>query len=190
MSSGFGAQRTELECRLHRDHRRCVGSPGREDRPGRRGGRALPDFHGLLAREGQRTECLYAFDLLHLRATDLEPRKPSVHSRPRVAETIRRRAASAHLPRSRSAHIPGMSLGSSDCRLGEPRQASCRAHRPERTGNYAISRYHVCNPSCACMSRSNETPQLCAFGSPPTLDDKSRSWFCSSGGMRCQRIAV
>jgi hypothetical protein len=31
----------------------------------------LPDFHGLLGRDGQRTACLYAFDLLHLRATDL-----------------------------------------------------------------------------------------------------------------------
>jgi hypothetical protein len=26
----------------------------------------LPDFHGLLGREGQRTACLYAFDLLRL----------------------------------------------------------------------------------------------------------------------------
>ena len=33
----------------------------------------LPDFHGLLGREGQRTACLYAFDLLHLRVTDLRP---------------------------------------------------------------------------------------------------------------------
>jgi bifunctional non-homologous end joining protein LigD len=33
----------------------------------------LPDFHGLLGREGQRTACLYAFDLLRLRATDLRP---------------------------------------------------------------------------------------------------------------------
>ena len=33
----------------------------------------LPDFHGLLGRDGQRTACLYAFDLLHLRATDLRP---------------------------------------------------------------------------------------------------------------------
>ena len=33
----------------------------------------LPDFHGLLGREGKRTACLYAFDLLHLRATDLRP---------------------------------------------------------------------------------------------------------------------
>jgi ATP-dependent DNA ligase len=30
----------------------------------------LPDFHGLLGRDGQRTACLYAFDLLHLRTTD------------------------------------------------------------------------------------------------------------------------
>ena len=27
----------------------------------------------LLGRDGQRTACLYAFDLLHLRATDLRP---------------------------------------------------------------------------------------------------------------------
>ena len=33
----------------------------------------LPDFHGLLGRDGKRTACLYAFDLLHLRATDLRP---------------------------------------------------------------------------------------------------------------------
>ena len=33
----------------------------------------LPDFHGLLGRGGQRTACLYAFDLLHLRTTDLRP---------------------------------------------------------------------------------------------------------------------
>jgi ATP-dependent DNA ligase len=33
----------------------------------------LPDFHGLLGRDGQRTACLYAFDPLHLRATDLRP---------------------------------------------------------------------------------------------------------------------
>ena len=33
----------------------------------------MPDFHGLLARDGQRTACLYAFDLLHLRVTDLRP---------------------------------------------------------------------------------------------------------------------
>ena len=32
----------------------------------------LPDFHGLLGRDGQRT-ALYAFDLLHLRTTDLRP---------------------------------------------------------------------------------------------------------------------
>jgi hypothetical protein len=36
-------------------------------------GQGLPDFHGLLGRDGQRTACLYAFDLLHLRATDLPP---------------------------------------------------------------------------------------------------------------------
>ena len=29
----------------------------------------LPDFHGLLGRDGQRTACLRAFDLLHLRAS-------------------------------------------------------------------------------------------------------------------------
>jgi hypothetical protein len=33
----------------------------------------LPEFHGLLGRDGQRTACLYAFDLLHLRVTDLRP---------------------------------------------------------------------------------------------------------------------
>jgi bifunctional non-homologous end joining protein LigD len=33
----------------------------------------LPDFHRLLARDGQASACLYAFDLLHLGREDLRP---------------------------------------------------------------------------------------------------------------------
>jgi bifunctional non-homologous end joining protein LigD len=33
----------------------------------------LPDFHRLMARDGQASACLYAFDLLHLGREDLRP---------------------------------------------------------------------------------------------------------------------
>src|SRR5829696_1337858 len=36
-------------------------------------GAGLPDFHGLMARDGQASACLYAFDLLHLGREDLRP---------------------------------------------------------------------------------------------------------------------
>ena len=51
----------------------------------------LSDFHGLLGREGQRAACLYAFDLLHLRATDL--RSVELAGRRAMLKKLIRRAA-------------------------------------------------------------------------------------------------
>jgi len=51
----------------------------------------LPDFHGLLGRDGQRTACLYAFDLLHLRVTDLRTVELVGH-RPMLKKLIRKAA--------------------------------------------------------------------------------------------------
>ena len=57
--------------RFRRDQRRCDGPSGHEDRPGRRGGRALPGGPALLGREGCARACLYAFDLLQVGDDDV-----------------------------------------------------------------------------------------------------------------------
>ena len=69
-------ERPGLVCRVHRHHGSIARASGRLVLHGEavaHCSEGLPDFHGLLGREGQRTACLYAFDLLHLRATDLRP---------------------------------------------------------------------------------------------------------------------
>lgn len=55
----------------------------------------LPDFHGLLGRDGQRTACLYAFDLLHLGADDV--RRLELCERRALLRAERRKAASAFI---------------------------------------------------------------------------------------------
>ena len=57
--------RAKLVGRVRRDHRRSDGPTVHQDRPGRRGGRAL------LRRSGCATACFYAFDLIHVDDEDL-----------------------------------------------------------------------------------------------------------------------
>src|SRR5215204_1998438 len=42
----------------------------------------MPDFHRLMARDGQASACLYAFDLLHLGREDLRPLEGLSSQRP------------------------------------------------------------------------------------------------------------
>jgi len=92
----------------------------------------LPDFHGLLGREGQRTACLYAFDLLHLRATDLRP--VELVGRRAMLKKLIRKAAPVLIFSEHMDAANGERMFRHACALGLEGIVSKRLDKPYKSG--------------------------------------------------------
>jgi len=104
----------------------------------------LPDFHRLMARDGQASACLYAFDLLHLGREDLRPLE--LVNRRGVLTMLVRKGAPALIFSEHMAAAEGDTMFRHACALGLEGIVSKRLDKPYASGR-CPSWVKVKNPS-------------------------------------------
>jgi len=92
----------------------------------------LPNFHRLMARDGQASACLYAFDILHLRATDLRP--VELVGRRAMLKKLIRKAGPALIFSEHMAAEEGEAMFRHACALGLEGIVSKRLDKPYASG--------------------------------------------------------
>jgi bifunctional non-homologous end joining protein LigD len=92
----------------------------------------LPDFHRLLSDEGQRTACLYAFDLLHLDTLDL--RRTELIGRRAMLKKLLRKAGPALIFSEHMDGEDGAAMFRHACALGLEGIISKRLDKPYLSG--------------------------------------------------------
>jgi bifunctional non-homologous end joining protein LigD len=96
------------------------------------GPEGLPDFHRLLSDEGQRTACLYAFDLLHLDTLDL--RRTELIGRRAMLKKLLRKAGPALIFSEHMDGEDGEAMFRHACALGLEGIISKRLDKPYLSG--------------------------------------------------------
>jgi bifunctional non-homologous end joining protein LigD len=92
----------------------------------------LPDFHRLLSDEGQKSACLYAFDLLHLDTTDL--RRTELVGRRAMLGKLLRKAGPALIFSEHMDGADGEAMFRHACKLGLEGIISKRLDKPYLSG--------------------------------------------------------